>query len=74
MYKLMVSYDCGGDYVPDSESENINDLRPKMQDLDDQKLRWYLEKDGEPYSNEVCRIHQEILDFVAILRQKGVKK
>src|SRR3989304_4796585 len=48
MYKLMVSYDCGGDYVPDSESENINDLRPKMQDLDDQKLRWYLEKDGEP--------------------------
>ena len=36
MYQLLVSYDCGVRYRPDREAEMIEELEPRMRQLDEQ--------------------------------------
>jgi len=38
-----------------------------MAELDEAMLRWYLEKDGESYWEEVCAIHEGILQSISAM-------
>ena len=67
MFQLMVSHNCGMTYVPDQEAETIEGLGPRMQQLDEQMYRWYLEEDGEPTYERVCGIHAGLLAFIRSL-------
>ena len=68
MYQLLVSYDCGVRYRPDREAETIEELEPRMRQLDEQGLRWGLEQDGIPVYDRVCAMHLHLLATVAALR------
>lgn len=61
MFTLFVSYDCGGSYDKECEAKTLDELRPRMDELDKSMIRWYLEKDGEDFWEEVCDIHKNIL-------------
>lgn len=45
-------------------AETLDELRPKVQELDRKVLRWYLEKDSEDYWDEVCAIHKGIIGLL----------
>jgi hypothetical protein len=66
-YTLVVSHNCGISYYPEQSSENLDDLRPKMKELDKQMLRWCIDKDGEQIVDDlscVCAIHKGIFEFL----------
>ena len=70
MFQLMVSHNCGMTYGRDREAETIEELEPRMQQLDEEMLRWYLEEDGEPTYERVCGIHAGLLALVRSLRDE----
>lgn len=57
MFALHVSHNCGMSYYKEVEAETLDKLRPRMAELDENMLRWYLTKDGEDYLEEACGIH-----------------
>ena len=61
MFALYVSYDCGVSYSKIAEAKTLDELRPKMREFDEDRLRWYLTKDGEDYWEELSTIHSNIL-------------
>ena len=61
MYTLMVSRNCGISYHKEAESATLEELRPKMAELDQSMLRWCLEKDGADCWEEVCDIFLGIM-------------
>lgn len=67
MFALFVSYNCGISYGKEAEAETIEELRPKMKKLDEMMFRWYLEKDGEDYFEDVCSIHKGIIETLTRL-------
>jgi hypothetical protein len=64
MFTLFVSHNCGLTYFPECEAETLDELRPRMAELDESMLRWYLKKD-EDFFDEACAIHKGILAFMA---------
>ncbi len=64
MFTLFVSNNCGGSYDKDREAETLEELRPRMDELDKSMLRWCLEKDGEEFWEELCDIHKNILTLM----------
>ena len=68
MYDLLVSYNCGISYGLDSSSENLDELRPRMAELDNDLLRWYVEQNGEMITETLCNIHNSILTFIKAVR------
>ena len=68
MYQLMVSYDCGMYYRFDSEAETLDELRPRMDELNGELLRWYVEKDGDMCAEPLCGIHASIFAFMDAVR------
>ena len=70
MYKLFVSYSCGIDYHEEIKSENIEDLRPRMEKCDKEMLRYYVEKDGEQDFEEMCNIHRSIIGIMSKLNRR----
>lgn len=64
MFALYVSYNCGGSYFKEAEAETLDELRPRMSELDKDMLRWYLTKDGKDFFEEACEIHKGILQFM----------
>ena len=73
MFALYVSLDAGCSYDFEREAETLDELRPRMAQLDEQLLRWYLTKDGKDYHDEVCRVHREILYGIEMVRQRDVQ-
>lgn len=65
MFALHVSHNCGMSYHREVEAEKLDELRPRMAELDKGMLRWYLTKDGEDYWEEACGIHKGILQSMA---------
>lgn len=47
MFTLFVSEDCGSSYNKECEVEIVTDLYPRLKELDDAMLRWYIEEDEE---------------------------
>ena len=70
MYQLLVSQNCGISYHLDCEAETVDELKPRMQELDEQRLRWSLDKDGEPCFDVMCSIHAGIFQSIIALRAK----
>ena len=64
MFTLFVSHDCGCSYFPEHTAETLEELRPRMDKLNVDMLRWYLEMDGKTYQEEVCNVHRDILRFM----------
>ena len=67
MYELIVSYDAGSNYCVIQSSENLDDLRPKMEELDNDGLRWRIDKDGVQINDMddcVCKIYKKIIVFL----------
>jgi hypothetical protein len=64
MFRLHVSHNCGISYVKEREAETVDELRPRMAELDEQMLRWYLTKDGEDCFDEACAIHKGLIAFM----------
>lgn len=69
MYQLFVSWNCGMSYEKECEANIIEELRPKLEELDKNMLRWYIEEDGEYYSGESCAIYKGIFQFIKKLNQ-----
>ena len=69
-YKLMASYDCGISYAPKKWAETIEELETDYQELEDQGMRWYIEKDGEICKDVMCNIHKGILDTLERLNRR----
>jgi hypothetical protein len=76
MIKLMVSYDCGISYGMDSQAETIAELQPRMDELNRDMWRWYLEgDDGEQVLDAPCAIHAGILNsFAEIEARKAIRR
>ena len=70
MFELFVSTDCGTSYFKEHEAETLDELRPKMAELDKDMLRWYLTKDGEDYWEEACSIHKSIVQSMKQISKK----
>jgi len=70
MYELMVSYDCGITYNFDSGAEVVAELQPRMDELDNEMLRWYIERDGEMDMDAICSIHAHIFSFMDAINRK----
>ena len=64
MFTLFVSHNCGTSYFPERTAETIDELRPRLEELDSQLIRWYLGKDGKDYWGEACAIHKGIISFM----------
>lgn len=67
MYTLFVSDDCGISYCKEGKAKTIEELEPRMKKLDEDMLRWYIEKDGESYNDVICHIHKSILGVMTQL-------
>ena len=63
MYHLKVSYDAGGSYGPEGQSENLNELVERGKGLDAQMLRWVIEDDSGEIV-EASAIHKQIISFM----------
>ncbi len=71
MYKLMVSYDCGGSYSLKLESKDLEELKKQGTNLDKEMLRWYVEGEkGEIVRDVVSAIHKGIIDFFTIMNRR----
>ena len=66
MFNLMVSYNCGISYTLDKSAKTKEELQPRMRELDQQMLRWYVDQDGNQLFDEdcICRIHKNIFEFM----------
>ena len=64
MFTLWVSHNCGINYFPERTAETVDELRSRMQELDSEMMRWYLDKDGKDYWEESCNIHKGILGLM----------
>ena len=71
MYQLMVSYNCGIYYGFDSEAETLDELQLRMDELDGELLRWYVEKDGDMCAERLCGIHAGILALMDAINSRG---
>jgi len=74
MYTLHVSYDCGTTYAPERTAETLDELRPRMHELDGQRLRWYVEEDGEQCFDVACGIHRGIINFMRTVRGDSTRQ
>ena len=68
MFTLMASHDAGCTYCPEKQAETVEELRPSMERLDAELMRWYLDKDGARYWEEECAIHRGLLDHILAVR------
>lgn len=68
MFKLFVSYNCGGSYQLDMEKETMLELEPRMKQCDEQWLRWYVDDENGESVPVVCKIHGQIMTDIAALR------
>jgi hypothetical protein len=60
MFTLYVSHDCGISYGVIKEASTIAELRKECDELDRQKLRWYIENESRALI-EVSAIHKKTL-------------
>ena len=67
MFSLMVSYNCGISYWPEHKAETVDELRPRMKELDEQWLRWYVGKDDGEFVDISCAIHSGLLEFIELI-------
>jgi hypothetical protein len=74
MFTLFVSHNCGTTYFPEREAETLDELRPRMAELDESMLRWYLKKDGKDFFDEACAIHKGILAFMAQVNESMIEE
>lgn len=61
VYDLYVSHDCGISYQLEQKGETLAKLNPIMDKLDDEMLRYYLEKDNKFFPGKVCNIHKLLI-------------
>ena len=73
MYQLMVSHNCGMSYGPDRQAGTLEALEGRMCDLDEQRFRWYVTKDGEELMTPVCQIHHSLLAFIQYLNEQNTE-
>lgn len=64
MFDLYVSYDCGVHYCLECSAPTVEEMQPKLDELDKSYLRWYLNKDGQDYFEEMCGIHKGIISLI----------
>lgn len=76
MFTLFVSYDCGISYHPEKSANSIEELRQRMDELDNRMLRWYIDENGKSnFDNDcVCGIHKGIINFMESLRTSEKSK
>jgi len=67
----MASYNCGIFYAPKAWGETIEELSDDCQELEEQGMRWYIEKDGEICKDVMCGIHAGILDFMEKINKEN---
>jgi hypothetical protein len=72
MFALHVSYNLGISYYKEREAKTLEELRPRMIELDNDLLRWYLTKDGEDYFEEACAIHAGLIQFVQEIQKSNL--
>lgn len=61
MYTLFVSRDWGCSYHVEENAETLDALRPTMDKLDKEMLRWFIFKDGNPcFEVEACKVYKAI--------------
>ncbi len=60
-FDLFTSWDCGISYQKELENKTLDELHPRLAELDKNMLRWYLERDGELEHEVLCGIYKEIL-------------
>jgi hypothetical protein len=64
MYALFVSYNCGMYYKEEDKVETLEEIQPKLDKLDKDLLRWYLEKDGKQCLEVTCALHKKMFNFL----------
>lgn len=69
-YELYVSYNAGITYSLEREANSLDELRPRMAELDASLLRWYVDKNGEPDYSVSCGIHSAMLSVIQMLRSE----
>lgn len=74
MFALFVSLNCGISYYKEREAETLDELHPRMAELDGLMLRWYLEEDGEDFWEEACAIHKGILKQVKQIAEVDARR
>ena len=74
MYTLFVSYNCGISYSKEDKVETLEELQPKLDQLDKDMLRWYIEKDDKLNLDAVCSIHKNVLDTLTKIDYLNQKK
>ena len=62
MFDLKVSYDSGHNYGLDRSAETLDELKPRMAELDARMLRWVVEKDGKQTVEAICKIHVDLIN------------
>jgi hypothetical protein len=66
MYRLYSSSDFGTTYLPDSEADTLESLKPRMELLDGAFVRWYIEKDGEELIGITCAVWRGHMHYVGL--------
>lgn len=67
-YTLMVSRDCGTSFRADRTVDDLDDLEARTEELDEQRLRWYVEQDGMQLFSHVCAVHVGIIAAIDKIR------
>lgn len=70
MFKLMVSYDCGGHYREVQTVDDLALLDKRCEELDEQRFRWSV-KDEEGNIVRACRIHTHLIAMMEFLNAKS---
>jgi hypothetical protein len=70
MFVLFASMNCGTTYQEEAVGETLEELHPKMDELNTNHQRWYLEKDGQPVDDVVCAIHSGVILSIQQLTEK----
>lgn len=79
MYQLMVFSGVDDNnvaqYEPANQSEDIQELVPIMEALDEIPTYWYLEENGERIFKNICKLHIERLgQDLGLLPHQGIYK
>lgn len=70
MFKLMVSYDCGGSYREERTVDDSALLDKRCEELDERRLRWIVE-DEEGNIVRVCQIHARTIAMMEHLNAES---
>ena len=69
--KLMSSMDCGGSYYLEFETDDIEKIKKRGKELDEQMIRWYIEdNDGEISKKFMSKIHHDILATLLMMNSR----